>query len=75
MITYEQAKAKALKAKKDINAALEYKKAWVFYNKNAKGGDMYDNEIVIMKTSGNAVSFSDYLVDSKDHENPKKITF
>ena len=73
MITYEQAKAKALKSKKDIDAALEYKGAYVFYN--SKATNETDNEVVILKKNGNAVTMSEYVIDYKDDSEPKRLKF
>lgn len=71
MITYEEAKQKALKADKKIDSAYEYNDAYVFVNSKEK----YDNEIVIMKKTGNAVSMSDYAAMSTDTSELKKIKF
>lgn len=74
MITYEQAKAKALKSKSDIDTALEYKGAYVFYNSKEKEGTM-NGEVVILKDSGNSVTMSDYFINSKDDSSPKRLKF
>lgn len=68
MITYEEAKAKALKARPKITEVYEYKDAYVF----VEGGEKWDSEIVILKSNGNAVSMSDYAAISTDDSEPKK---
>ncbi len=73
MISYEQAKAKALKAKSTVNAALEYKGAYVFYNSNGK--NEMNGEVVILKSNGNVVTMSDYVISSRDNGRPKKLAF
>lgn len=75
MVTYEQAKAKALKARNDINAAQEYDSAYLFYNANAKGDAQDDNEVIILKSNGERVSMTEYVVKIKDSSKPRKIKF
>lgn len=72
MITYEQAKERALKAKKDINAAKEYDSAYLFYNSNVEEDD---NEVIILKSNGERVSMTEYIVKVKDSSRPRKIKF
>ena len=72
MYSYEQAKEKALRANKNIDTALEYEGAYVFYNSKS---DENDQEIVILKTNGNVVTMSDYLISSKDNKKPRQIKF
>lgn len=72
MVSYEEAKAKAMKINPNINTAREYRGAYVFYNSKSKGDD---NEVTILKSSGNYVSFSDYAVSAHDESLPKKLKF
>lgn len=75
MITYEEAKAKATKLKTGLDSALEYKKAFVFYNSKATGHATEDNEIVILKDSGKWVTMADYIMSTSDKDKPKKLKF
>ena len=74
-MTYEEAKAKALKLDKNIDKALEYRGAYVFYNSKLTGEDAEDSEIVILKSNGNVVNFGDYVISSHDDSSPKKLKF
>lgn len=75
MVTYEQAKEKALKARNDINAAKEYDSAYLFYNSKAKGNEEDDNEVLILKSNGERISMTEYIVKIKDSSKPRKIKF
>lgn len=75
MITYEEAKKKAMKAKSGLDSAVEYQKAWMFYNSKATGHNQEDNEIVILKDSGKWISMTEYVMSTKDNDKPKKIKF
>ena len=75
MITYEQAKEIATKAKSGIDTALEYKDAYVFYNSKVNKSNMDDNEVVILKSNGKRVSMTEYVVGTKDTSKPKKLKF
>ena len=76
MISYEEAKAKALKEKSGLNAVVEYKGAWAFYNSNAKGrANTEDNEVMIRKSDGKRISMTEYIATTKDSSTPKKIKF
>lgn len=75
MITYEQAKAKAAKISKGLDTAYEYKGAYVFSNSKLKGNDIEDAEVAILKSNGNRVSFSAYVISSHDTSKPKKLKF
>lgn len=74
MITYEQAKAKALKEKKTLDTAYEYKGAYVFYDSRDNKND-YDIDVTVLKSNGNVVGFSDYIISSHDDSKPKKLKF
>ena len=72
MVTYEQAKAKALKAKSDVDTAKEYDSAYLFYK---KGSVQDDNEVVVLKSNGEVLSMTEYIVKIKYSSNPRKIKF
>ena len=74
-MTYEQAKEKALKVAKGLDTAYEYKGAYVFSNSKLKGNDAEDSEVVILKSNGNVVGLSDYIISSHEESSPKKIKF
>lgn len=71
-MSYEQAKAKALKANSSVNTAYEMKNAYLFTVSGGKEKD--DNEVVILKSNGNRVSYSDYIITYKD-SSKKKLKF
>ena len=73
MITYEQAKEKALKVDKDINMAWEYRGAYMFVD--SKKVKEYDAEIVVLKSNGNVTNMGEYVIHMKDDEKPKKLKF
>lgn len=75
MVTYEQAKDKATSARSGLDAALEYKDAYVFYNSKARGTNTEDNEVVILKRNGERVSMSEYVMMTQDDSKPKKLKF
>ena len=72
MITYEEAKKKALKARPGITTAYEYPTAYFFVGNE----DEDDSEIVILKKDGRAVSMSDFIAIAPGTlPDPKKIKF
>ena len=77
MITYEEAKAKALKIDPEVDSALEYQQAYVFY----KAADYQkkiteDNmEIVLLKSNGDQTTLFSYFLSVDDEEKPKKLEF
>lgn len=75
MVTYEQAKKKAVEAYPSVNTVLEYKDAYVFYNSKARGNDREDNEVIVLKDSGKVVSMTEYVIGTKDDAAPKRIKF
>lgn len=75
MITYEQAKEKAVKLKKNLDTTLEYKDAYMFYNSKARGNQQEDNEVIVLKKSGKIVSMTEYIIGTKDNTTPKRIKF
>lgn len=74
-ITYDKAKAKALKAYPEVDTALEYNDAYIFYNSKARGSKTDDNEVVVLKDSGNIISMSEYVMGTKDTSTPKRHKF
>ena len=75
MVTYEQAKKKALKENSNLDSVVEYKMAYVFSNSKAKGNDMEDNDVVIMKSSGNRISMSELVIELPEGDKAKKRAF
>ena len=73
MITYEKAKQKALESIPKADTVIEYDSAYVFYNSKARGNEQDDNEIVILKDNGNIISYTQYIVETNDSENNKKV--
>ena len=75
MIDYEQAKKKAVVHKKDLDSALEYRDAYVFYSSKARGNAAEDSEVVVLKSDGRVVTMSQYVIGTKDSSRPKHIKF
>lgn len=72
MITYEEAKKKAMKARDNLVTAYEYPDAYLFVGNK----DEDDSEILISKKTGQAMSMSDYIATTPgDIPEPKKIKF
>lgn len=72
MITYEEAKKKAMKARDNLATAYEYPDAYLFVS----GKEEDDGEVVILKKNGQAMSMSDYIaVVPGNLPEPKKIKF
>lgn len=74
MITYEQAKKKALAQDKNLDTVIEYDKAYVFYNSKARGNEAEDNEIVVLKENGNMISYGEYVMTTTDDDKKKKVS-
>lgn len=74
-MTYEQAKDKAVKIYPEVDSALEYKDAYIFYNSKARGNKQDDNEVVILKNGGKVISMSEYVMSTKDDTSPKRLKF
>lgn len=74
-MTYEQAKSKAVKIYPEVDSALEYKDAYIFYNSKARGNKQDDNEVVILKNGGKVISMSEYVMSTKDDTSPKRLKF
>lgn len=75
MITYEQAKKKAVGIRPALDSALEYKDAYLFYNSKARGTKTDDNEVIVLKKSGNIISMTEYVMSTSDNSSPKQIKF
>ena len=75
MITYTDAKAKALFINKRINACKEFNLAYHFYCKNDQKERTLDNDIVILKETGKIINFSTFILDYHPEKNPREIAF
>lgn len=64
---------KALKNIPNVDTCVEYNSAYVFYNSKARGNEQDDNEIVILKDNGNIISYTQYIMETNDSENNKKV--
>lgn len=65
MITKEQAIAIAKKILPKLNSVTEELKAYIFTNTSAKGNEIWDNEVVVLKNTGKVVSYSQYVMEIK----------
>lgn len=73
MITYEQAKQKALQVDNKFNQAFDYGDAFLF---NVKGDmSMGNSNIVVLKKSGKLVDFAEYLHLRTTNASPTNIPF
>ena len=70
-MTYEQAVTKAKKIYPAVDTVAEYEDAYVFYNSKAKGNDLEDNEVVVLKDNGKVVSMTEYAVNTNSNKSPK----
>ena len=75
MITYEQAKKTAVNEKPEVNTVLEYKDAYMFYNSKARGNNLEDNEVIVLKKNGKVINMTEYIMGTKDNTTPKRIKF
>lgn len=73
MITYELAKKTALKINKKFNVALDYGTAWVFSIK--EDTDKNNPNIAVIKSSGEPMPFTQYLMNRNTNASPKSIPF
>lgn len=64
-MTIEQAIQKAKKAYPQVDTVAEYEDAYVFYNSKARGEDNIDNELIILKETGNIISYNEYIKQTK----------
>ena len=73
MITFEEAKKKALGLRKDVDTCRENKDAFVFSKKNdvSFGGD---GPVAILKGNGRAINMVDYC-DISDAEFIQEMSF
>lgn len=73
MITYEDAKKIAFKLSGNVNACREYNAAYYFYEKDVeKDGD---DGVVVLKDSGRALTFVQFILAKHPEKNPKEIDF
>ena len=61
MVTFEEAKSIALKANSKVNACHEYKQAFHFLDAASDADG--DNSVVILKASGAAKHFVDFILN------------
>lgn len=71
-LTYAEAKKVALGLSKRVNACNEYEKAYHFFEETSDDIDG-DAGVVIMKETGRAVSFVQFILNSHPERNPKRI--
>ena len=72
MITVKQAWDIAKKQLSTVDSYLDEDNAYVFFNSKAKGRELVDNEVVVIKRTGKVVSYVEYV--TRDTEK-KTITF
>lgn len=65
MITYEQAVKKAKEIDSKMDTYFEYPDAYVFTNSKAENEEREDNDLVVLKSSGNITGYSEYIMKTK----------
>ena len=65
MITYEQAVKEAKAVDPKMDTYFEYPDAYVFTNSKAEGDEREDNDVVVLKSSGNLTGYSEYIRKTK----------
>lgn len=72
MLTYEEAKAIALKLSKRVDTCNEYSKAYYFFEDTEED---FDGEpgVVIMKGTGKAKTFVQFITDDDPEKRPLKV--
>ena len=73
-MTYEKAKQKAKEIDKNVDTVVEYESAYVFYNSKARGNNTEDNEVVIDKDTGKVISYSEYVMTTKDSAKKLRVS-
>lgn len=71
-MTYEEAKEQANKLVDDVNVCNEYKDAYHFFNESKEEKDG-GYGVVIIKETGKAISWINFIMDYKPETNPKRI--
>lgn len=72
---YEDAKKIALQFNSNFNSCREYENAYHFFDKNETDSVGGNSEIVILKETGESISFTSFILDYKPKTNPKDIDF
>ena len=72
MITIERAWDIAKKYLPTVDSYLDEDTAYIFSNSKAKGRQLVDNEVVVMKQTGSVISYVEYIMQSTEK---KTITF
>lgn len=73
MISYEDAKKKALELNSDVNACYEFNNAYRFLDKNDDSAG--DKSVIILKEDGRALNYVDYILDYATSNKMKEIEF
>lgn len=73
VITYEEAKAIALKANKRVDTCREFEEAYHFYEKEDDSVGGFG--VVVLKESGRAIQWTTFLLDYNPEKFPKEIKF
>ena len=73
MVTYQEAKEIALNASRRVNACREYKAGYHFFQKGAD--DDGDNGVVVLKDTGRALSFVQFILAKHPEKNPAEVDF
>ena len=74
MITYADAKTKALDLNGRVNACNEYAKAFHFFHKTNEEVDG-DAGVVIIKETGRAINFPSFILNYHPERKPKRVEF
>ena len=69
MISYEDAKEKALELNGDVNTCFEFNNAYRFLDKN--DDSVGDKSVIILKEDGRALNYVDYIMDYATSNNLK----
>jgi len=65
MITKEEALKIAKQIIPKVDTVKNDPKAYIFMNSKAKGGEVWDNEVVVLKSTGKVISYMKYLMEVK----------
>lgn len=65
MTTFDEAKKIAKKINPKVDVYQEYSDAFIFFIKDPKQDDVWDNEVVIKKSDGKVISYTKYIMTSK----------
>lgn len=73
MISYEDAKDRALGLNSDVNACYEFDNAYRFLDKN--DDSVGDKTVIILKEDGRALNYVNYILDYATSNEMKEIEF